>query len=99
MAGGAEAGGSAVVRRRALASGSVQGVFFRESTRRCALDLGVRGWVRNLPDGRVEAVFEGPEARVAEALDFVRRGPPLARVVSVEVSEEAPRGSERFEVR
>ena len=88
-----------MIRRRALASGRVQGVFFRESTRRCAVGLGLRGWVQNLPDGRVEVVFEGLESQVLQALDFVRRGPPLARVTDLEVSEEPPAGAVRFEVR
>ena len=90
---------NAVIRRRALVSGRVQGVFFRESTRRCAERLGLGGWVRNLADGRVEAVFEGPEAEVEKALAFVRQGPRLAQVTQVEVREEAPEGAGRFEVR
>ena len=63
--------------------GRVQGVFFRDSTRRAAVGLGLRGWVRNLPDGRVEAVFVGDEAACKKALEFVRRGPPHARVDEV----------------
>lgn len=64
--------------------GRVQGVFFRDSTRRAALELGLGGWVRNLPDGRVEAVFQGGEEACGKALEFVRRGPPHARVDEVE---------------
>jgi acylphosphatase len=63
--------------------GRVQGVFFRDSTRQAAVALGLHGWVRNLPDGRVEAVFEGDEEACGKALEFVRRGPPHARVDDV----------------
>ena len=64
--------------------GVVQGVFFRESTRRTAIDLGLAGWVRNLPDGRVEAVFEGDSTACQKVLDFVQVGPPSARVSQVD---------------
>ncbi len=81
-------------------SGRVQGVFYRDSVRRRAVELGVSGWVRNLPDGRVEAVFEGSEAAVQGALAYARQGPPFARVSDVEVSEEPATGeSGRFEIR
>jgi acylphosphatase len=59
-----------------LISGRVQGVFFRAATREHASQLGLRGWVRNLPDGRVEALFEGGEEHLAEMLDWCHRGPP-----------------------
>jgi len=71
-----------------LVSGRVQGVFFRWETQRAAEARGVKGWVRNLEDGRVEAVFEGEEGDVARLVDFCRHGPPLADVNKVEVSEE-----------
>jgi acylphosphatase len=87
------------VRRRAIVSGRVQGVFFRDSTRREAERLGVTGWVRNRPDGTVEAVFEGDDDAVRRAVDFVRDGPPHARVEDVEVVDEEPQGLSRFEVR
>jgi acylphosphatase len=73
------------LRARVLVTGRVQGVWFRESTRERASALGLTGWVRNLRDGRVEALFEGEREAVDAALDFVREGPRLARVVSVEV--------------
>jgi acylphosphatase len=86
-------------RVRVLVSGRVQGVWFRGSTCERARDLGLSGWVRNLADGRVEAVFEGEEAVVADALDYVRQGPPGARVAEVEVEDQAPTGEERrFEI-
>jgi len=76
------------IRAHAFVSGRVQGVWFRESTRRRAAELGVAGFVRNLPDGRVEAVFEGEEAAVEQAVEFVRHGPPHASVTEVELSTE-----------
>jgi acylphosphatase len=89
-----------IVRRHVWVSGRVQGVWFRQSTRRMAGEVGLSGWGRNLPDGRVEAVFEGEESAVVRALDFVRAGPPHARVVGVEVREEPPEaGGDPFEVR
>jgi acylphosphatase len=69
-------------------SGVVQGVFFRHHTRERAEELGVNGWVRNLPDGRVEAVFEGEDHAVDLMVAFCRRGPPGAHVTKVEVHEE-----------
>jgi acylphosphatase len=64
--------------------GKVQGVFFRDSTRQRAIELGLTGWVRNLPDGRVEAVFCGDRLSCDEALNYVHTGPPRARVTKVE---------------
>ena len=78
----------------------MQGVFFRESTRREAIRIGLFGWVRNLPDGRVEAVFEGSEGGCAEALAYVRVGPSSARVDDVEVvADEPEQGLDDFAVR
>jgi len=88
------------VRRHVWIRGRVQGVWFRESTRRLAREVGVGGWVRNLPDGRVEALFEGEEAEVAVLVEFVHRGPARARVEGVEVVEEPiDAACSRFEVR
>ena len=74
---------------RCLVSGRVQGVFFRGATERRMRELGVRGWVRNLADGRVEALLEGDGAAIAEALEFLRRGPRGAEVSGVEVRDES----------
>jgi acylphosphatase len=70
--------------------GRVQGVFFRDSTRREAVARGLSGWVRNLPDGRVEALFVGRRAACERALAFVRVGPPRAQVTDVEWCWEEP---------
>lgn len=80
------------VRTHILISGKVQGVFFRSETREEAIRRSVTGWIRNLPDGRVEAVFEGEEKQVRELLEFCRRGPPGAKVVNVDVRWESYRG-------
>ena len=68
-----------------MVSGKVQGVFYRAETAVKARQLDITGWIRNLPDGRVEAVFEGDEADVQTMVEFCRRGPPNARVMNVEV--------------
>ena len=69
-------------------SGRVQGVWFRSYTQEEARRLGVKGWVRNLPDGRVEAVFEGDEDAVSAMVRWCHIGSPSARVTGVEVYEE-----------
>jgi acylphosphatase len=80
-------------------SGRVQGVWFRESCREQAHALGLTGWVRNLADGRVEAVFEGPGAAVERAVAWCRQGPRRARVDDVEITIEPPVGESGFHVR
>jgi len=88
------------VRARVFVSGRVQGVFFRSETRREARKRGVKGWIRNMPDGRVEAVFEGEEDNVKEVIRFCKRGPPGARVTGVDVVWESYTGEFRdFEIR
>lgn len=79
-----------MIRRRVVVHGHVQGVFFRETTRRRAVSTGVAGWVRNRPDGTVEAVFEGDRAAVERLVDFCREGPRGARVDRVAVEAEEP---------
>ena len=79
-------------RFRVYISGRVQGVYFRECTKNEASKLGVGGFVRNLPDGRVEAVIEGEDMQVRKLIDYVGRGPTHARVTNVEVFEEEPLG-------
>ncbi len=75
--------------------GLVQGVFFRSTMKQVANRLGVTGWVRNLPDGSVEAVVEGPENKVREIIRWAYRGPPLARVEKVDVEWQEYRGEFR----
>lgn len=87
------------IRRRLLITGRVQGVFFRDTTRRRAEAAGVTGWVRNTADGGVEAVFEGEPGAVGEMVEFSRHGPSRADVASVEVTDEEPEGLSTFEVR
>jgi acylphosphatase len=87
------------VRRRVVVHGRVQGVFFRDSTRSRAAELGVTGWVSNRSDGAVEAVFEGSPDAVAAMVDWARQGPRSADVYRVEESEESPEGTSGFEVR
>ena len=81
-----------VVSIRGTVSGRVQGVFFRESTRRRAQELGLSGWVRNLPDGEtVEALFVGTREACEQALAFVKVGPPAADVTGIDFHwEKAP---------
>ena len=88
------------VKAHVFISGRVQGVFFRYETKRMALRRGVSGWVRNLPDGRVEAVFEGEKSDVEEMIRFCHRGPPGAIVRDVEVIWEQPTGDlQGFQIR
>jgi acylphosphatase len=87
------------IRRRVVAHGRVQGVAFRDATRRQASSRGVAGWVTNRSDGAVEAVFEGEPEAVESLVRFVREGPRTADVDRVDESEEDPEGLSGFEVR
>lgn len=80
-------------------SGRVQGVGYRFSTCELAGRLGLSGWVRNLGDGRVEAVFEGPSAEVARAVAWCRQGPPGAWVSELQTETESPTGESGFRAR
>ena len=80
-------------------SGRVQGVFFRQETARLARAAGISGWVRNLSDGRVEAVFEGDPAAVQSLVKWASSGPPMAYVEQVETEKEAPEGESGFGIR
>ena len=88
-----------MIRRRVVVHGHVQGVFFRDSTRRLAQRYGISGWVANRPAGAVEAVFEGEADAVERLVAFSRKGPRGAQVSSVEVIEEEPEGLRGFAVR
>ncbi len=86
------------VRCRVVVSGRVQGVFFRDSCRSQAQRLGVRGWVRNLPDRTVEVVAEGPRDRVDQLLDWCRHGPPRAQVTGIAITDEVPAAERDFRI-
>ncbi|MXR52267.1 acylphosphatase [Halovenus sp. WSH3] len=86
-------------RAHVYVTGKVQGVYFRATTRDTAREAGVDGWVRNLDDGRVEAVFEGPEEAVESLVEFCHEGSDAARVEDVEVNYEQPQGEDGFRVR
>ena len=88
-----------MIRRRVVVHGLVQGVFFRDSVRGLARAAGVQGWVRNTPDGTVEAVFEGEPEAVERLVAFCRQGPRGARVDSLVVSPEEPEGLRGFAIR
>ncbi|WP_049936132.1 acylphosphatase [Haloplanus natans] len=86
-------------RVRVYVSGRVQGVYYRANTRDAARARNVDGWVRNLDDGRVEAVFEGDEDAVEEMIEWCHTGSPAATVHDVDVSYEEPRNESGFSVR
>lgn len=87
------------IRTHVFISGVVQGVGYRFSTQDMALLLKINGWVRNLRDGRVEAVFEGAPDRVEEMIRWCRQGPPAAIVKDIAVEYETPEGLRGFEMR
>lgn len=86
-------------RLKLVASGRVQGVFYRQSMKVQARKLGVSGWVRNMPDGSVEALVEGGEQGVQSLVEWARRGPAGSRVDELRVSESVERAPPAFEVR
>jgi acylphosphatase len=88
------------LRAQVIIHGIVQGVFFRASTRDEAIRIGVGGWVRNLPDGTVQALFEGEKKKVEEIIGWCHKGPPGARVISVDITWEPYEGEYRhFDIR
>jgi acylphosphatase len=91
--------GELIKRTRVVVHGLVQGVFFRDSTRRRADQEGLSGWVRNRPDGAVEAVFEGEPEAVARLVRFCHEGPRAAQVERVDSFDEDPQGLAGFLVR
>ena len=86
------------VSRRVIVRGRVQGVFFRDTVRRMAQSRGVAGWIRNNPDGTVEALFEGDADAVESMVRFSHEGPRGAHVERVEVAEEEPEGLGDFRI-
>jgi acylphosphatase len=89
---------SEIRRVRVVVSGRVQGVFYRADCAQHARALGLGGFVRNCPDGRVEAAFEGEPGAVADMIAWCREGPPLAAVDDVSVVDEPPRGDRAFRI-
>ena len=89
---------TARIRRHVVVQGQVQGVYFRDSVRRLARELGVSGWIRNRPDGAVEAALEGAPDAVERIIEWSHQGPLGARVDQVEVYEEQPSGETGFRV-
>ena len=88
-----------MIRRRVVVHGFVQGVFFRDTVRRRALNAGVSGWIRNNRDGTVEAVFEGEAEAVDALVTLCHKGPRGARVDRVDVRDEQPEGLSGFAIR
>ncbi|WP_137287355.1 acylphosphatase [Halorussus salinisoli] len=86
-------------RAHVFVSGKVQGVYYRANTRDTAREKGVDGWVRNLADGRVEAVFEGPEDAVESMVEWCHTGSPAADVDDVEIEYGDPEGEDGFRIR
>ncbi|MGB3187869.1 MAG: acylphosphatase [Limnoraphis sp.] len=89
---------SSIQRVRLIISGRVQGVGFRFSTREAAIQRNVNGWVKNLSDGRVEAVLEGSQPDVQSMIEWCHQGPPAAVVQQVSVNQESPEGLQGFEI-
>ena len=87
------------MRKRVIAHGRVQGVFFRDSTRQRAEAAGVSGWVSNRPDGAVEAVFEGDDDAVGRLVEWMKDGPRSASVDRIEIDDEDVEGLSGFDVR
>jgi acylphosphatase len=87
-----------MVRAHVFVSGKVQGVFYRDTTKKEADRRGVRGWVRNLKDGRVEAVFEGDAQAVEDLVAWCRVGSPLSRPTFVERADEPEEGAQGFAI-
>jgi len=96
--GSRQTAGVSVVRVRVVVEGRVQGVFYRDSCRREATRLGVRGSVRNRPDGSVEVVAEGERERVDALLTWCREGPPRASVTRISVTDEVPAAERSFRI-
>jgi len=89
---------AALTRLHVFVEGRVQGVCFRYEAQREATRLGIQGWARNLPDGRVEAVYEGQREAVEEMLTWTQHGPEYAHVATVHIRDEVPRGESGFNI-
>ena len=81
-----------------IISGRVQGVFFRDNTRRKAIELGLKGYAKNLPDGNVEVVAEGDESKLNELADFIGKGPGIAKVTDIKIKHKGMENFKSFEI-
>ena len=81
-----------------IAFGRVQGVFFRDNTRKKAVELGLKGYAKNLPDGNVEIVAQGDEEKIIELIEFIKKGPGIAKVENIKVKHKEPENFKNFEV-
>ena len=82
-----------------VVSGRVQGVFFRDNARRKATELGLKGYAKNLPDGTVEIVAEGDEEKINELIDFIKKGPGIAKVEGIKLKHKEPENFNGFEIK
>ncbi|MBI2101872.1 acylphosphatase [Candidatus Woesearchaeota archaeon] len=82
-----------------IVSGRVQGVYFRANVRDKALQLGLKGYAKNLPDGNVEVVAEGNGEKIKELVDFIKKGPGVASVTGIQMKHKEPENFKNFEVR
>ena len=82
-----------------IVSGRVQGVFFRDNTRRKAIELGLKGYAKNLPDGNVEVVAQGNEEKINELIEFIKKGPGIAEVTDMKIKHKEPENFKNFEIR
>lgn len=81
-----------------IVSGKVQGVFFRDNTRKKAMELGLTGYAKNLPDGTVEIVAEGKEEKINELIEFIKKGPGIAKVADIKIKEKNFENFKGFEI-
>lgn len=82
-----------------IVSGRVQGVFFRDNTRKKATELGLNGYAKNMPDGNVEVIAEGNEEKLKELIEFIKKGPGVAKVTNIKIKHKEPENVDKFEIR
>lgn len=82
-----------------IVSGRVQGVFFRENTRRKAMELGLNGYAKNLPDGNVEIVAKGDADKIKELVEFIKKGPGIAKVTDIKIKHKELENFDGFEIK
>ena len=82
-----------------IVSGRVQGVFFRDNTRKKAIELGLHGYAKNLEDGNVEVVAQGDEEKINEFIEFIKKGPGIAKVENIQIKHKELEKFDKFEIR